>query len=140
MPKRGTPLGRVVLLCLLAASLAVFACSGGEERAIRARLEALVAEANRPPAEGLGLVAHAATTGEYFTEDATVDLGPGTARIEGRDMLIGMVARLQPRMAAYRARLDDMDIRLAEGGRASVAVTVSITPRSPQAPMRWSST
>lgn len=116
----------------LTMGLASGGCSWGEEAAIRSRLDALTAEANQPAAEGLARVAHAASIGGYFTDDATVDLGPGTTPIEGRDMLIGMVARLQPRTAAYQVRIEDADIRVAEDGlTAGVAVTVSVTPRNP---------
>lgn len=113
-------------------ALAFGACAWGEEAAIRRRLNGFVEQANRPPAEGLALASHAASMGDYFTDGVTVDLGPGTTRIEGRDMLIGMVARLQPRTAAYQLRLDDTDIRVAEDGlTAGVAVTISIIPRNP---------
>jgi hypothetical protein len=115
---------------LLAASLS--ACSWGDEGAIRSRLEGLAEEANRPPASGLALVAHAASIGDYFTADATVDLGTGTTPIQGREMLVGMVARLQPRTAAYEIRLEDSVIELAEDRTtAGVSVTISIVPRRP---------
>jgi hypothetical protein len=105
-------------------------CAGGEERAIRSRLAALMAEANKPAAEGLALVAHAASIGDYFATDAVVDLGDGSTPIQGREMLIGMVARLQPRTAAYRVALDDVEVRVAEDGEsAGVAATVIVTPR-----------
>lgn len=113
-------------------AVASSACSWGEEAAIQSRLRSLAQEANSPPAEGLALVAHAASMGDYFTEGATVDLGPGTTVIEGRDMLIGMVARLQPRTSAYEVRLEDTVIQVADdGATAGVAVTVSIIPRNP---------
>lgn len=117
----------------LAGAVALGACSWfGEERAIRSRLASLAEEANRPPAEGLALVAHAAAMGDYFTDSVTVDLGPGTTPIQGREMLVGMVARLQPRTAAYEVRLEDTDIEVAEEGvTAGVAVTISIVPRQP---------
>jgi hypothetical protein len=128
----GRPVAWAVLC--MTAWLGSGACSWGDEGAIRSRLEALADEANKPPAEGLALVAHAASMGDHFTDDATVDLGPGTSPIEGREMLIGMVARLQPRTAAYQVRLEDADIRVADDGlTAGVGVTVSITPRRPAA-------
>lgn len=122
---------RALGLALLLA-VASSACSWGEEGAIRSRLRSFVQEANRPPAEGLALVAHATSMGDYFTEGVTVDLGPGTTAIEGREMLIGMVARLQPRTSGYEVRLEDTVIQVADdGATAGVAVTVSIIPRKP---------
>jgi hypothetical protein len=107
-------------------------CARGEERAIRSRLAALAAEANQPAAEGLALVAHAASIGDYFTTDVVVDLGEGSTPIQGREMLIGMVARLQPRTAAYRVELDDVEVRVAEDREsAGVAATVIVIPRRP---------
>lgn len=107
-------------------------CAWGEEAAIRSRLTALVGEANKPAAEGLALVAHAASVGDYFTPDTVVDLGAGSTPIQGREMLIGMVARLQPRTAAYRVELDDVEVRVGEDGdAATVEATVIVTPRRP---------
>lgn len=111
---------------------ALSACAWGEEAAIRARLERLAEQVNRPPAEGLALVAHATSVGDYFTDQVIVDLGPGTAPIQGREMLVGMVARLQPRTAAYEVRLEDAAIEVAEdGATAGAAITLSIVPRNP---------
>ncbi|MBA3885601.1 MAG: DUF4440 domain-containing protein [Acidobacteria bacterium] len=121
----------ILAVILLLALLACGACSRGEESAIRSRLAALAAEANKPPAEGLGLVAHATAMGGYFTDDVVVDLGPGTNPIQGREMLIGMLGRLQPRTSAYRVALEDLDVRVTEGGEtAALAMTVRIVPRS----------
>lgn len=121
--------GTLALVCILALGSCGFR---GDERAIRSLLEDLEAEANQPPAEGLALAVHAASIGDYFTEEVTVDLGRGTTAIQGREMLIGMVARLQPRTAAYEVRLVDVAIELADDAwTAGVALTVSIVPRSP---------
>jgi hypothetical protein len=47
-------------------------------------------------------------------------------------MLMGMVVRLQPRTAAYRVEIDDVDVRLGDDrASAGVAATVIITPRRP---------
>jgi hypothetical protein len=116
----------------LAFALVAIGCTRGEEAAIRSRLRALAAEANQPAAEGLALVAHAASIGDFFTTDVVVDLGAGGAPIQGREMLIGMVARLQPRTSDYRVELDDEEVRVAEDGEsAGVALTVLVIPRRP---------
>lgn len=107
-------------------------CSGGEAGAVRARLQALAGEANKPAVEGLALVTHAASIGDYFTGDAVLDLGPGSAPIHGRNTIVAMVARLQPRMAAFRSEIDDVSVQVGEDGEtAAVALTLRIIPRSP---------
>ena len=124
---------RVRALTLAVLTLAACAgCARGEEAAIRARLAALADEVNRPPAEGLALVAHAQSVGDYFTDDVSVELGPGAMPIQGRATLVGMVARLQSRTAAYRVAVEDVEVNLAEdGATAGVAATVILTPRAP---------
>src|SRR3954470_7298557 len=73
-----------------------------DERAIRERLDTLRAEINSSTKDGLGTAVRAAQIGSYFTEDAVVELGEGAFPIKGRETLMGMVARLQPRTSAFR--------------------------------------
>jgi hypothetical protein len=121
----------------VAAALAVLALfvfwrtrEGPDERAIRARLEALRVEVNASTIDGRGTAARAAQIGDYFTEDAVVDLGGGAAPIQGRDTLMGIVARLQPRTAAFRLELDDVGIEIVPGGAAAdVLLTASFVRR-----------
>lgn len=120
---------RLVLLAFTLATLAAPAC-GGEESAITGRLDALVEEVNRTIPEGLATITHAAQVGGFFTTDVTIDLGEGTAPIHGRETLMGMVARLQPRTAAYRVAIDDMSVQLLEGeAEADVVLTASFISR-----------
>jgi hypothetical protein len=103
----------------------------GEEAAIRARLETFCTDVNAGATEGLGTVARAATIGAYFTDVATVDLGRGTAPISGRETIIGMATRLQPRTSAFRLKFDDVDVKLAPGASsADVTLTASFIRRS----------
>ena len=124
---------RGVLLLALAA-LAYFAWRGrasDDERAIRARIEALQAEINAGPTVGLGTVARAAQVGSYFTDDITIELGEGAVPIHGRDTLVGMVARLQPRTAAFRLEIDDVSVEMVPGAEAAdVLLTASFVRRS----------
>jgi hypothetical protein len=101
-----------------------------DERAIRSRLEALRGEVNASTVDGRGTEARAAQIGDYFTEDAVVDLGGGAAPIQGRDTLMGIVARLQPRTAAFRLELDDVGIEMVPGSSAAdVLLTASFVRR-----------
>ena len=102
-----------------------------DERAIDARLEALRSEVNASTKDGLGTAARAAEIGSYFTDDAVVDLGGGAPPINGRETVMGMVARLQPRTAAFRMDLDDVSVEMVPGrDAADVLLTASFVRRS----------
>jgi hypothetical protein len=122
------------LVVLVLAGLAVFAWrtrEGGEERTIRARIEALRTEVNASTLDGLGPAGRAAQIGSYFTDDAVVELGGASVPIRGRETLMDMAARLQPRTAAFRLDLDDVGIELVPGGTAAdVMLTASFVRRS----------
>jgi len=122
------------LVALVLAGLAVFAWrtrEGGEERTIRERIEALRTEVNASTVDGLGTAGRAAQIGSYFTDDAVVELGGASVPIRGRETLMDMAARLQPRTAAFRLDLDDVGIELVPGGTAAdVMLTASFVRRS----------
>jgi hypothetical protein len=124
---------RAVLVLALAA-LAWWAWRSREsddERAIRARIDALRNEINTSTTDGLGTLAHAAQIGSYFTDDVTIELGEGTSPIRTRDTLMGIAARLQPRTAAFRLELDDVTVDMVPGAPAAdVLLTASFVRRS----------
>ena len=101
-----------------------------EERQIRARLNALATEINGSTTDGLGTIARAGRIGQFFTPDVTIDLGQGTPPIQGRETLMGMASRLQPRTAAFDLTLDDVQVESIDGGRADIVLTVVIRRRS----------
>ena len=120
-----------VVVLLLAGAMAWWSRVTPDERAINARLEALRNEVNSSTKDGLGTAARAAQIGTYFTDDAVVELGRGSPAISGRDTLMGMVARLQPRTAAFRMDLDDVSVDFLPGGDAAdVMLTASFVRRS----------
>jgi len=121
----------VVLLIAIVAFAVWRGRASGDERAIRDRIEALRSEINAITTDGLGKAARAAKIGSFFTEDGTVELGEGSPPIHGRDTLMGMAARLQPRTAAFRMDLDDIGVELAPGATtADVTLTASFIRRS----------
>ena len=124
---------RAVVVFVLA-GLAVFAWrtrEGGEARTIRERIEALRTEVNASTVDGLGTAARATQIGSYFTDDAVVELGGGSVPIRGRETLMDMATRLQPRTAAFRLDLDDVGIEIVPGGTAAdVMLTASFVRRS----------
>jgi SnoaL-like protein len=102
-----------------------------DEREIRSRLDSLRTEVNTSTKDGVGVALHAAQIGGYFTEDALVELGEGAAPIKGRETLVGMVARLQPRTAAFRMDLEDITIEMVPGtDTADVLLTASFARRN----------
>jgi hypothetical protein len=123
----------VVLLALAAVTYFVWRTrESNDERAIRSRIESLRDEINTSTADGLGTLAHAAQIGSYFTDDVTIELGEGASAIHGRDTLIGMAARLQPRTAAFRLEIDDVSVEMVPGAAAAdVLLTASFIRRSP---------
>jgi hypothetical protein len=121
----------IALALVVAGYFAWRAWAGSEADAVRARLQSLADELNTGAGEGLAAMAHAAAIGNYFTEDVLIELGPGSNPIQGRTMLTGMAARLQPRIAAFRIVLDDIGVTLAEGNSAAdVSLTVSFIRRT----------
>lgn len=129
MPRRRAALVAAIVI-VLAGGLVWRGPWWGSERAIRSALASLANEFNASTSEGLGTLARAAQLGSYFTEQVVVDLGPGSAVIEGRDRLVGMAARLEPRTAAFRVVLDDISIETTNGGTADVVLTVSFIARN----------
>jgi hypothetical protein len=121
----------VAIAVVVAIALLGWRFRPSDERTIRDRLDRLAADFNASTTDGLGTVAHAAQLGSYFTEDIVVDLGPGTAPIAGRDTLIGMAARLQPRTASFRVELADVNVAVsADRAHADVNLTASFIRRS----------
>ena len=125
---------RIVIAIVLAGGLGYVAWrsrQGNDERAIRARIEALRNEINTSTRDGLGTLAHAAQIGSYFTDDVTIELGEGATAIHTRDTLMGITARLQPRTAAFRLDVDDVSVEMVPGAAAAdVLLTASFVRRS----------
>ena len=130
MQRRGA-LAAILTVAVAVSAGVWFWRSSSDEAVIRARLDAFVEEVNASTTDGFGIVARAATIGSYFTDEVTVDLGRGTSPISGRETIIGMAARLQPRTSAFRLKLDDVDVRLGPGKvSADVTLTASFIRRS----------
>jgi hypothetical protein len=123
--------GIVVVALAVLAYFAWRSRATNDEREILARLEALRNEINSTTTDGLGTVAHAAQIGSYFTDDVVIELGEGASAIRGRDTLIGIAARLQPRTAAFRVELDDVSVEMVpDADAADVTLTASFVRRS----------
>ena len=120
---RGT---RSIAALGLAAALAA-GCSwwGDEKAAITTRLREFTHVVNAAAPEGLGSVGRAGEIAAFFTDDAVVELGEGSTPIAGRETLMAMAVRLQPRIAQFTIGFADATINLASD-RQSADVTLTV--------------
>ncbi|HEX7019876.1 MAG TPA: nuclear transport factor 2 family protein [Gemmatimonadaceae bacterium] len=104
-----------------------------DEQQIRRRLDEIIALVNEP-AEGLDAVARAAQIGRAFTDDVVVELRRG-AEIRGKDALMGMAARVQPRTTGANFRVRDVTVTV-EGEAAQTDLTATWSdPQDPDQPL-----
>lgn len=130
---------RALPVALVAAAAAIalwYLAWPGDAASIRRQLHGLADEINESPAPGLGGAARARKIGQYFTEDVVVDLGQGTAPIHGRDAVVLMVARLEPRTAEFNVSFEDVNVDLS-GRDANVRLTAEIASEAPGAREPW---
>jgi hypothetical protein len=113
-------IGALVLAVAIVAWRTLFP---SDDRQIRRQLTRVAEEINEQ-SQGLGAIAQAADVASAFTEDVVIDLGQGTP-IRGRDTVMGIVARLQPRTSRYEVRIRDMVIRVDAGNSASVDLSAT---------------
>jgi autotransporter translocation and assembly factor TamB len=98
---------------------------------VRARLLAFSDVVNSSAVDGQGPDVHAAQLAAFFAEDVHVALGQGAVPIVGRDTVIGMAVRLQPRTAAFRLKFEDVSVEMAPTGEtADVHLTAEFIRRS----------
>jgi hypothetical protein len=127
--RRATTIAALVVLLGVAAWYVMR--PDGESGQVRRRLLAFADEVNRSTADGAGPGARAARLGSYFTDDVEVDLGRGSAPIRGRETLVGMAERLQPRTTAFSLKFEDITMAMAPGGDAAdVHLTAEFITRS----------
>ena len=127
---------RPILVSLAVLVLAVVAWRywvPDDKRDVRRRLNAFAAEFNETTAAGLATIAHAARIGMYFTEDVVIELGDGAPPIRGRQTLIAMATRLQPRTSAFTLELLDQNVTISSPSTADVSVTAAFRRRGPVA-------
>jgi hypothetical protein len=128
-------MGRIAVIVLTVVVLAAAAyhvlAPADPTAGVRARLQAFAQMVNNSTIDGLGPEARAAQLGTFFTADVDVNLGQGTAPIRGRDTVIGMAERLQPRTAAFRLQFEDVSIAVDDNHQtADVHLTAEFIRRS----------
>jgi hypothetical protein len=123
---------QIATAVVLVAGAALWWWRGGSsaEREIRRVFASFVTEFNSGASDGLGLIARAAHIGESFTPEVVIELGQGSPPIQGRETLMGMASRLQPRTAAFVLELDDVNVELKDEDHADVTFTALIRRRS----------
>jgi hypothetical protein len=100
-----------------------------QEKQIRRRVADFTAEFNAAAPDGVRAAARAARLGQFFTSDAVVELGRGATAIHGRDTLMGMAARLQPRTADVSIELTDVNVEIVDEARAEITLTAVMRRR-----------
>ena len=101
-----------------------------DEREVRRLFKDFTAELNAGTTSGFGTIAHVARLSEYFSPEVVVELGHGSPPIQGREVLLGMVSRLQPRTSAFLVEMDDVNVEFTEPDRGEVTFTALIRRRS----------
>jgi len=118
-------MGLAAVALALVLAMVVWVWFRSDERQIRRQLTD-VADRINEPSEGLSAVAKAAIIGSAFADDVVVDLGEG-APIRGRDTIMGIVARVQPRTSRYEVTIRDMNVHVIDARSASVDLSVTTT-------------
>src|SRR6188474_970879 len=122
---------QLILAALVLAGLGLWWWKGGSsaEREVRALFDGVAREFNSGTTDGIGLVARAAHIGQYFAPDVVIELGQGSPPIHGRETLMGMASRLQPRTSAFVLELDDVNAEFTDADHGEVTFTALIRRR-----------
>jgi hypothetical protein len=94
-----------------------------DEQLIRRRLDELAAAVNTP-ADGLDAVTRAAAIGRALADDVEIRTRQGTA-IRGKDTVMGIAARLEPRSAGLNLKFQDVTVTLDDERHAHVELTAT---------------
>jgi hypothetical protein len=101
-----------------------------DEREVRRLFKDFTSELNAGTTSGFGTLAHIARLAEFFSPDVVVELGQGSPPIQGRETLLGMVSRLQPRTSAFVLETDDVNVEFTDADHGEVTFTAVIRRRS----------
>src|SRR5215213_2857946 len=116
------PASAVLAAAIIAAAIGWWwwTATSPAEREVRRLFDDFASEFNAGTNGGFATLAHAVRIGDFFTRDVVVDLGQGSPPIQGRETLIGMASRLQPRTAAFVIEVDDLTVEFAAPDRGDV--------------------
>ena len=97
-----------------------------DEAQIVALLERIADGVSRGAEDGeLGRLARAASLGNEFAPDVTVDAGPPFQRIKGRDAIIGAAVRTSGSMRNLEIRFPDVSVAIAPDRQSATAVVTA---------------
>jgi hypothetical protein len=119
------------LCAVVVAAGAIWWWSAGssDEREVRRLFDDFAEELNAGATSGFETLTHIARLSEFFHPDIVVDLGQGSAPIHGRETLLGMVSRLQPRTSAFVVEMDDVNVEFTDPDHGEVTFTALIRRR-----------
>jgi hypothetical protein len=123
-------LARICVLAAAAAAIWWWSAGSSDERQVRRLFEDFAEELNEGATGGFGTLTHIARLSEFFHPDIVVELGQGSPPIQGRETLLGMVSRLQPRTAAFVLEMDDLNVEFRDEDHGDVTFTALIRRRS----------
>jgi hypothetical protein len=128
----GWELIRTALLTVTVLTFASCSWWQGDRAIIIARLNALVEQVNTHAPDGLGSLSRAAQIGQFFTDDVIVELGRGSAPVTGRETLMAMAARLEPRTSGFTVKLTDINVLVTPHDQsADINLTAEIIRKAP---------
>ena len=120
-------------ICALVVAAGAFwwwSAGSSDERQVRRLFEDFAEELNAGTTSGFGTLTHIARLSEFIHPDIVVELGQGSPPIQGRETLLGMVSRLQPRTSAFVLEMDDVNVEFTDPDHGDVTFTALIRRRS----------
>jgi hypothetical protein len=113
-----------------AAALWWWNAGSSDERQVHRLFTDFADELNAGTTSGFGTLTHIARLSEFLDPEIVVELGPGSPPIQGRETLLGMLSRLQPRTAAFVLEADDVTVEFTDPDHGDVTFTALIRRRS----------
>ena len=123
-------LARIFALVAAAGTIWWWSAGSSDERLVRRLFADFADELNAGTTGGFGTLTHIARLSEFFHPDIVVELGQGSPPIQGRETLLGMVSRLQPRTSAFVLEMDDVNVEFTDQDHGEVTFTALIRRRS----------
>ena len=120
-------------LCAVVVAAGAFwwwSAGSSDERQVRRLFKDFADELNAGTTSGFGTLTHLARLSEFIDPAIVVELGQGSPPIQGRETLLGMVTRLQPRTSAFVLEMDDVTIEFTDPDHGEVTFTALIRRRT----------
>src|SRR5918994_1186854 len=122
-------LAGLTAVVIAAGALWWWSVGSSDERQVRRLFEDFAEELNAGTTSGFGTLPHLARLSEFIHPEIVVELGQGSPPIQGRETLLGMVSRLQPRTSAFVLEMDDVTVEFTDADHGEVTFTALIRRR-----------